>query len=96
MLKLRFLDSGEIWELYEGHRLTSDRVKLAVSDMRWFRDICPDHKDVSITVVESDGSVVGFISVSDTFIRYTKVYHDDRMTENERKIAHLLINERSF
>ena len=89
MIRVLFRDSGEIWELYEGDRLDKHRVDLAIDDAKWFRKYFPEQcSSCSMIVIESDGFIVGFISVSEYFIGYTKVYENDDMVDYERRFSY--------
>lgn len=86
MTRLLFRDSGEIWE---GVRLNKHYVDLAIDDAKLFRKYFPEQcSSCSMIVIESDGFIVGFISVSDYFIGYTKVYENDDMVDYERRFSY--------
>ena len=87
MVRFIFKDSGEIKEWDDRPVKMARFIKTAVSDMVWFREyfreLC---SDVSLMVIEEDGQIVGFISLSDYFLRITKVYSDGSMVECSRNL----------
>lgn len=78
MIKVRFHDSGEIWELNDDLRLTSHWVNNIIDNIRWFRSCFPDKADVfSYAIIEVNNLPYAVIGITEFWIsisRYNKDY----------------------
>ena len=66
MLKVHFKDSGEVWEFYEGDRLSRRWISSIIDNMRFFRkywsDVCHPYCSHAVVTDASD-NVLMLISV---------------------------------
>lgn len=68
MVSVRFHDSGEIWEFYEGDRITKRRVKRIIDNLKWFRECFPDHaSSFSYATIHVDGYLNIMIGITSTY-----------------------------
>lgn len=72
MVRVKYRESGEVWEL-DGH-LTSRFVRQRIKDVRWYRQWFPEnvHPNYSQLEIYLDDTLDGFITITDYWIAYTR------------------------